>query len=323
LPAGGTFANLEENMANCDNLFREFNKTIKLSETKKDSLRASRNALRKKVKDKFKQEGFEVKFYWQGSFAMRTIITPKDGGYDIDDGIYVQGDDLPEVPIETLHTWIVQAAKDHTSIEPKDKNTCVRVFFKDGHHIDLVLYHKKENEHPKLAHKVKGWTPSDPKEFMDWFNPRCDKDGQAKRIVQYLKAWADNIREEIPGGIILTILAINNLRLSDRDDVAFLDTMKSMYGSLSIQSQCMRPTTAYEDLLADYSQSKRNYFMGKLSAFIQSGNQAMEMTNQKDACPKWQKHFGDRFPCGMAEDNLDDAKSFASPAFIKSDARSA
>jgi hypothetical protein len=311
-------------MANCDNLFKVYNERIKLSEPRKDSLRISRNALRARVKEKFKKEGLELKFYWQGSFAMRTIITPKDGNYDIDDGIYIQGDDEPKTDIEKLHSWVVEAAKDHTTIDPIDKDTCIRVYFKEGYHIDLVLYHKKPREHPKLAHKKKGWTLGDPKEFMEWFYSKCDGAGQAKRIVRYFKSWADNIRGEMPSGIILTILAINNLCLNDRDDIAFLETMKLMYASLSIKVECFRPTTPHEeDLFADYSQDDKDFFMEKLSAFIKSGNQAMELANQKDACPKWQRHFGDRFPCGMAEDMLDDAKSFDAPVFIRSDARSA
>ena len=68
-------------MANCSNLFREFDDRIKLSEPKKDSLRTSRNSLRVKVKEKFKGEGYDIKFYWQGSFAMHTIINPKDSDF--------------------------------------------------------------------------------------------------------------------------------------------------------------------------------------------------------------------------------------------------
>ncbi len=310
-------------MANCDNLFKEFDQRIKLSVTKKQSLRISRNSLRSKIKEKLKDEGCDTKFFWQGSFAMNTIITPKDDDYDIDDGIYIQGDGEPKIEISTLRKWVVKAAEGHTSIPPKDKNNCVRVYFKEGYHVDLVVYHKNKDEHPKLAHKTKGWILSDPKEFMEWFNSKCDEGGQAKRIVRYFKAWADNVREEMPSGIILTVLAINNLRLNGRDDVAFLETMKSIHDILSTRFECIRPTTPCEDLFADCSGNDKDYFMEKLHAFIQSGNQAMEVTNQKDACPKWQRHFGDRFPCSMAEDTLDDAKSFDAPVFIRSDARSA
>ena len=172
-------------MANCDNLFKEFNERVKLTESKKQSLRISRDSLREKVRDKFIEKDYAVRFYWQGSFAMNTIISPKDGDYDIDDGIYVESDTEPEEAIATLHKWIVEAAESHTSQRPTDKNACVRIHFSDGHHIDLVLYYFGGSDHPYLAHKRDGWIISDPKEFMEWFNMHCDEKGQLKRIVRY------------------------------------------------------------------------------------------------------------------------------------------
>ena len=310
-------------MANCDDLFREFDERIKLSESKKDSLQTSRNDLRGKVKEKYKEKGYDVKFYWQGSFATNTIIAPKDDDFDIDDGLYIQSDEIPSEIVETLHDWVVSAAENHTSIPPTDKNPGIRVRFKAGYHVDLVIYHKKTNEHPKLAHKSKGWIESDPKEFKDWFASKCDDGGQLKRVVRYFKAWADELRGDMPSGLIFTILAADNVRFNERDDIAFLETMKAIKSSLDDHFECYRPTTPHEDLLVEYSETRKNYLMDRLSSFITSGEQALEMVNQKDACPKWQRHFGDRFPCELAEDSMEDAKTFAAPAFIKSDARSA
>jgi hypothetical protein len=311
-------------MANCDKIFREFNHRIKLSQSKKRSLRISRDSLRGKVQDKFKEKDYSVRFCWQGSFATNTIITPKDGDYDIDDGIYIQSDTEPDESITTLHRWIVEAAENHTNQSPVDKNPCVRVRFADGHHVDLVLYHFAESaEHPQLAHKRDGWIVSDPREFMDWFNSKCDEAGQLKRVVRYLKAWADDLRGDMPSGLILTILATNNIEFSERDDLAFFETMKNIQGSLNNSFECYRPTTPREDLLSEYSETRKDYFLERLDSFVRSGRQALEEPNQKDACPKWKRHFGDRFPCEMAEDELDDAKFFESPAFIRSDARSA
>jgi len=311
-------------MADCDNLFKEFNERIKLSQPKRKSLRTSRDSLRGKVREKFKDKSYDVRFCWQGSFAMNTIITPKDGDYDIDDGIYIQTDSKPEESIATLHRWIVEAAENHTNQSPTDKNPCVRVHFADGHHIDLVLYHMKESdEHPQLAHKRDGWVVGDPKEFMDWFNARCDDSGQLKRIVRYFKAWADDLRGDMPSGLIFTILAAKNMMPNERDDIAFLETMKSIQDSLNRSFVCYRPTTPNEDLFTDYSETRKNYFLDRLDSFVRSGEQALGEVNQKDACPKWKRHFGKRFPCELAEDSIDDAKSFESPAFIRSDARSA
>lgn len=310
-------------MANCDNLFKEFNERIKLAESKKKSLRTSRDSLRKKVRDKFSEKNYSVRFYWQGSFAMNTIISPKDGDFDIDDGIYIRSDAEPKEAIVTLHKWIVEAAESHTSQRPTDKNTCVRVHFSDGHHIDLVLYYINGSNHPHLAHKRDGWIVSDPKEFMEWFNKKCDDNGQMKRIVRYFKAWSDELRGEMPSGLIFAILATQNVIHSERDDIAFLETMRRINATLKSSFVCFRPTTPYEDLFVTYSESRKKYFLERLDSFIKSGGQALEEVNQKDACPKWRRHFGERFPCGMAEDTLDDAKAHTAPAFIKTDARSA
>jgi hypothetical protein len=311
-------------MANCDNLFKEFNERIKLNSSLKSSLRISRNSLRDKVRITFKDKGgYAVKFFWQGSFAMNTIIAPKDSDYDVDDGIYIQTNSLPKESPAILHSWIVQAARDHTSIEPTDRNPCVRVHFADGHRVDLVLYHYGNSEHPKLAHKRDGWVLSDPKEFIEWFNAKCDDGGQLKRLVRYFKTWSDDLRGEMPKGLILTILATQNMVLNARDDIAFLETMKKIRATLNFSFICYRPTTPHEDLFAEYSATRKQYFLDRLDSFIRSGEQALEEPNQKDACPKWERHFGERFPCEIAEDSLEAAKSFSSPAFISSDARSA
>lgn len=283
-------------MADCDKFFKEFDKEIKLPPEKKNSLRKSRNSLRKKIRAKFKECGYEIKFHWQGSFAMDTIITPKDGDYDIDDGGYLLVEQEPTVTISTLHRWVVEAAENHTEQKPEDKNPCVRVRFKDGHHIDLVTYYKKENEHPYLAHKRDGWIISDPKEFMEWFNDQVDEKRQLKRIVRYFKAWKDNLRGEMPCGLIFTILAANNIVFNERDDIAFLETMKNIRDSLEDSFECYRPTTPNdEDLFADYSETRKNYFLDRLSSFINSGEQALEAEDQDEACQKWAKHFGERF----------------------------
>lgn len=180
-------------MADCDNLFELFDEELKLSDTKKGSLRTSRDSLRKKVAKKFKEKGYDVKPHEQGSFAMGTIITPLDGDFDIDDGTYMLVDEEPKETIATLHRWVKEAAKDHTGKDPIDKNPCVRVLFADGYHVDLVIYYKSENGDSFLAHKRDGWVVSNPPKFMKWFTEQTDEKGQLKRLVRYFKAWGDNL----------------------------------------------------------------------------------------------------------------------------------
>lgn len=320
-------------MANCHNLFLEFNSTIRLNDSKRKSLKKSRRSLRDKIRKYFNEEKpdeIKPKFKLQGSFALDTIIEPipeeivKDGVkktlyyYDVDDGVYFIGDVVNRKSVQTYHDWIVNAIEGHTQTGLKDKNTCVRTEYADGHHIDMPIYFKEEQKTPELAHKAKGWTQSDPKAFQEWFEEKSKGKPQLVRIVRHLKAWS-NFRETqrkdkpMVSGFILTILAGNHYYANDRDDIALKETLVNIKATLDASFTCYRPTVpTNEDLLENYKHQE--YFMDCLQKFIDSATLALKETNQKKSCAHWQKHFGDRFPCGLAKD--EDQKEELSSSFI-------
>ena len=78
-------------MADCHSLFTVFHRKIRLATSKEDYLRTSRDALRACICKHFSEEEeiSEPRFHMQGSFAMRTIVNPLDGEYDLDDGVYL------------------------------------------------------------------------------------------------------------------------------------------------------------------------------------------------------------------------------------------
>ncbi|MBW8360973.1 MAG: hypothetical protein K0M56_02160 [Kaistella sp.] len=331
-------------MANCHDQFVDFTSTISLSDDRKKKLKKSRKKLRDHVRDDFKENHaneIKPKFGSQGSSEMKTGINPivrvvdEDGEekritkYDTDDGIYFIGSVEDRKSVSTYHKWIRDAVDGHTSIPPEDKNTCVRTLFSDGHHIDQPIYfiNKDENGHPWLAHKKHDWVASDPKEFYEWFNAEAKKDEQLRRLVKYLKAWCDyqnyeDSSKKMPSGFVLTIWATNNFSASDRDDVALKETLVNMHSQLSATFECLRPTTPQnEDVMDGYSYE--TYFMDKLKAFADSAKHAINETNPKNACYKWQKHFGSRFSCGTAKDEDEGAKSYSAPAVVTSNAKSA
>jgi hypothetical protein len=288
-------------MANCHKLFLDFNASIALESNRKKTLRKSRDAVRDKIRKYFrdKQNGFFPKFHGQGSFMMNTIIEPLDGEFDIDDGIYFKVEVEPLQSISTFHRWICEAINGHTKQEPIDKQTCVRLIYAKQYHLDLPIYYLIEGQTPYLAHKGQGWIKSDPREFIKWFNNKVDEDGQLKRIVRYFKAWSDYRKGDLPSGLIFSILAVNNIFFDKRDDIAFCQTLVSIKSQLKFNFACYRPTTpAYENLLEDYSKTKKDYFLGQLDSLIQSAEKALsDKSSQKDACKAWQSHFGkDRFP---------------------------
>ena len=306
-------------MADCHKIFLEFNSIIELKPKRKASLRTSRDAVREIIRDYFREKnnGFFPKFHGQGSFMMNTIIYPLDGEFDIDDGIYFFVEQEPAHSIDTFHRWICEATDGHTKQKPIDKQTCVRVVYAGQYHLDLPIYYIVKGNCPRLAHKSKGWIESDPRKFIKWFQGQTDDKGQLRRIVRYLKAWSDYKAGELPSGLILSILATRNIRYDARDDIALYNTLSNIKSWLELSFTCYRPTTpSYEDLLQNYSQTDKYYFKSQLASLIRSAEKALDdKTSLEDACKEWQKHFGDRFPCQLAEDKADNLLSaaFAAP----------
>lgn len=332
-------------MANLHDTFIEFNESIKLSPKKKDQLRTSRKAVREDIEKYFEENRnkHSVKFKGQGSFAMNTTILPINGEYDVDDGVYIFGKEKDKPTTQTAHNWIYEAVKNRTKQNTIDKSTCVRVQYAGEYHIDLPIYYKttgSNNEYffdsediPNLAHKNKGWIESDPYAFKKWFDAQAKDKPQLKRIVRFLKAWTNNKHHlNLPSGIVFTILASSNYVENVRDDESLLSTLKNIQMSIdntrffTASYICKRPTIdKSENLLDKYSSvKKKNNFLDSLDSFIKSGEQAIENKSKKDACAKWQKHLGDRFPCSsIIETDAELAKSFAAPDIIRWDNKSA
>ncbi|MHA7101409.1 cyclic GMP-AMP synthase DncV-like nucleotidyltransferase [Roseivirga pacifica] len=260
---------------------------------------------------------------------------------------------------QNFHDFIIESVKGGQSpydIEKiVDKKTCVRVKYKGdngdfNYHVDLPIYYAIHVETPDLADTGAGWHISSPVEFILWFenkiqsgfeakyllesrlygaeyeqwlNDRRKKDHQLRRIVRYLKAWGDHLKGEMPPGVVMTILAAsgNNYAENEREDIALRDTLINIRSWLRANGfRCPRPTTPEgEDLFKGYSETKKQYFLNALDSFIQSANQAIQHPNPKDACHKWQRHLGDRFPCNLAKDEIEQAKTYVAPAVIGSD----
>ena len=322
-------------MANNHEQFLAFNDII--TSSKRAILKKNRDALRKKIKDYFSKNlpsKIQPKFHWQGSYAMHTILNPiKDedglGAFDLDDGVYFIGDSLEErEELQWYHNEVLEAVKGHTTEGAEDTKPCVRVNYADGHHIDLPIYFMVDgDEHPTLAHKANPWMDSDPRELLNWFHGRQEHP-QLRRIVRYLKAWADYINYtkdgKMPTGCILTMLAVEHYSANERDDVAMKNVLNSMYNSLSADDgfHCYRPTFPKdEDLFEHYKKTRKDFFLTQLKLFSQDASRAIESKNQKDGCLKWQKYFGDRFSCSTAKDVDEDAQKKEMSGTIKTNSK--
>lgn len=326
-------------MANCNILFIEYNSIIRLSDEKRQELLEARNNLRIRLKQGYlivsKELGIqhEIQHQSQGSFVMDTIIAPMRGDYDIDDGLYFIGNlDRSSRPTPSeFHKWVKFALdRGHDDIEKViDKSTCIRVQYKSGFHVDIPIYYADNIDCPDLGDVNRGWILSHPIEFIEWFEQKIQSgfkkgfitesrlfdefvqwttdirknDHQLRRIVRYLKAWGDLRREEMPCGLIMTILAANNYYPHQRDDISLKETLVKIQATLQRNFRCDRPTTPKgENLFEGYK--NKDAFMKYLGYFIENAKKALEEPNEKIACKHWQASLGDRFPCYLAKDEI-------------------
>lgn len=121
----------------------------------------------------------------------------------------------------------------------------------------------------------------------------------------------------------LTILAVEHFSaVVNRDDEALKNVLVRMYNSLSITFTCYRPTTPVgENLFAGYSDTRRNNFMDRLKTFKEDAERAIASSNPKEACEKWQNHFGMRFSCSTAKNEDENARQFSNPVILNNNNR--
>ncbi len=326
-------------MADCNDLFDKYHNAVKLTTAKRGDLKTSRDAVRDKIRNHFKNtlKANVPKFHGQGSYMMRTTVNPIDSEFDIDDGVYLQNLEPDRGKWETpekVHGWIVAATDSHTDEKPIDKNRCVRVRYANKYHIDLPIY-CMDRDTPYLAEKGKeGWHVSDPKALIVWFNERIKVQGehseQLKRIIRFFKAWADfqeqNGSEKMPAGVTLTVLACNNFESStDRDDASFVGTARKIAFVLKYSQTIMRPVIPYDDLAKDLTTRQMDNFVQKITTLRDDGGQAIKESDKSKAAKKWKKLLGDRFPNCEPSDDEKTSKAMvtSAPAILGNADRSA
>ncbi len=319
-------------MANCNDLFGEFLKKIRVSESKKESLRKSRNANRERIEDYFRDVlKKEIPgFHGQGSYNMHTLNNPLDDDYDIDDGVYLKGlgtDQSKWPTCETVHGWIVEATKGYTKSPPDSRSKCVRVPYV-GYHVDLPCYACNAADVPMLFRKGDNPIESDPREFTKFLQDKVNAVGdQVRDDIRYLKAWRDHQGGDalVASGVGLTILAVNHFIGDERADVSFVKTVAVMHAYLSAGGKITKPVTPYENLDDGWTDSQRENYLKKLKTLMDRGNDALEEESRAIASGIWRQLFGNRFPT-VEEDQT---KSFAAsavrtsrPAILGNDGRS-
>jgi len=202
----------------------------------------------------------------QGSYAMHTINQHPKKDYDIDIAIIFSKDDLPSSAL-VARKRIEEAMREgggNFSQPPKAKTNAVRVYYAEGHHVDLAIYRRYEDGYGDLIHEHAGsdWAPRDPMEITNWFNDTVSEyspskkqgatvdENQMRRVVRWLKAFAKSREHwDLPGGLVISVLVAECYRPDPhRDDVCLYDTMVSILNRLRVNEDVRNPIDATQTL---------------------------------------------------------------------------
>jgi hypothetical protein len=216
---------------------------VNLPQAIKDKLRDHREANRNRLKQNRPDEirlG-DDHFIPQGSMAINTTVQEAENAYDIDDGVWFHAEDLKksngtDLTSKETQEMVRDALEDSKfNKQPEIHHNCVRVFYAEGHHVDMPAFRKFDadtaNERQELA-GADGFAASDPTEINIWFENRVEtlndqREGagsQMRVMVRLLKRFARSRGDEwdMPNGLKLTMLIDECFQTGYvRDDEAF------------------------------------------------------------------------------------------------------
>jgi len=292
-------------MIDCEKEIKKYwDEEVKLSEDDVGVLRGNRDENIKKLKKRLMDDSFPLhkEEINQGSYSMKTIIQHPRNDYDIDVGIVFKEDDLQKKgknnPLE-IRKYIAEIMKDDRfNKQPDYKKNCVRVYYNDGHHIDMPIYKEYKNENKTIQELASSlWEESDPKSINKWFVKRKEEKSELKKIVQLFKKWARSRNSwSLPSGLILTILA-NEKYVSyySRLDEKFYWTLKALKDRLKYDKKVFNPTNNDEITSSDKHSVKVNNLTKRLDEMFVFLEELETTSDKKKVLLIWKRFFNDDF----------------------------
>lgn len=246
----------------------------------------------------------------QGSWAHRMIIKPQpDLEYDADvllhmdenpDWVYDKGE-----YIEELYRALGRVGYENRS----RKTRCVRVFYANDCHVDLVPF-VTTTFGSKIVNRQTGqWEDSNPEGFSDWMAQRDEiTNGNFRRVVRLLKYLRD-YRGSFTGTrsiILTTLLGERASIVTALGEPAAYDnvphTMVTLVEALDawmqpqvLMPQVVDPSSTSTTFNHRWSQESYAYFRDRIHAHAKEMRAALDEPDADESTKKWRALFGDGF----------------------------
>jgi len=278
-------------MHELNDYFKNLDDRIRLIESRRKLITKAERTIKSRLLVYLKKSTrSSVRFCRQGSWALDTLIVSKKGYCDLDFGVRLYPS--PDLSTKTMQSHIKKALiglEDVSSITCKNK--CVRVYYDGSFHIDITIYGLEGfAESPSLATK-EDWEFSDPSGLKKWFEDKAGKkQGQLRKIVKYLKLWADLKAKKMPAGLCFTVLATENYVPASSDFLSLKYTTRNILDALEDEFICEMPVEPNDDLFENWTNTHRDYFLNSLASFSEDLN-SVSSSKPSEAVRLLNRHF--------------------------------
>lgn len=230
-------------------MYRFFMEHVNLRKEQRDELASYRDTNFARLKTGLENLDYPLpqRVCNQGSYATFTVNQHPDKEYDIDIALIFSGEDIPSDPLaarQRIESAMIEGGGKFSRL-PEARTNAVTVWYKEGHHVDLAIHRRIDNEISDeiLEHAGVEWTKRDPIAITEWFNgfvrtnsPSIEAGatvagGQLRRVVQLIKMFAKSRSSwDLPGGLVISVLASECYHPDPyRDDVALYETMQAIH----------------------------------------------------------------------------------------------
>ena len=299
-------------MFNCNDDLRAFhNKKVTLNDTQQSEMRGRRNANRKRLKRRLEANDDPVpdSHQSQGSYAMHTMVQDKNDDYDIDDGAVFLKEDLvgsqgADKTALDARKMVCSALDDGSfNTPPAVLKNCVRVFYKQGNHVDVPVYRQLEDGTLELASS--DWKGSRPSEISEWYNnavcqksPDTTNGRQLRRVTRLIKMYKnsrESWKSKTASGFIISVLVVENYVADDRDDVSLYETMNAIYDRLNLDLEVANPVRD-EMLTKGADDPRTKFFRERLAEALENLEILLDSEcTLLDALKAWKNVFQHQF----------------------------
>jgi len=309
------------------------NEKVRLPKEEQDKLRGYRDTNLERLEKGLEKNSDPAykKDIPQGSYAMHTLNQHPDNDYDIDVGIIFDREDLKgsqggdKTALATRQMVCNAMQDDRFNTLPEVLKNCVRVYYEEGHHVDMPVYRQYEDENGDTVQELASsdWEESDPETITDWFNdavikksPDTANGRQMRRVTRLIKKWARSRSSwNMPSGFIISVLVDEKyVAKAGRDDEALYETLKAIRNRLSWNKQVKNPVNG--DLISEGKESQLEAMHDELDKVLKEILNVLENASctHEQAMKAWSKFFNDDFFKEQIADASKNQKSYESIA---------